>query len=554
MTASTIISSEFTNISSQLSGSAWTVSEESVGGVSTAVLVRHSERLLRGQKSGDFDKEKFFLVKTDPSFACNTNGNSFRPSSPMGGQEWPGRDGQAVAASVSPSDGTAVGGVCDGHASSGVAVEDGAVASPEVVFGGLPTVKAMGTGKRAPVIGFDTEFTYRKDGSRVIDSYQFSLIDPSDSDYRFDIVLLPLIEGERLPFESALCVVIRESGLWRAAGLPDARGFDRRDFWESGCDYGANLNALYKLGRFSLVLAGHYLNADLTAFARPHGNSKYADILRRVTSASGGLVSLQPVRVIERSGAYGSSERWLPLSVTIRDTMGQSAPGMQSLAVLGDSVGIPKINVPGDWKMRMSEYREQHLIDFLEYSANDAVIVLEYLSAVWGEGVVPPVTLSGGGAHALRDGVKRYWGLEGMPNSLFMARFQGLMKLNEGKNLLRTPSRTTLCVLLDLWMRTPSSLTPCAKRLFMEVGILPSRSVIAPHPHTTTTFSLLIRLQWPLWSTLTTRVVWLRRSSRTVNSHSMIFLWGTPLPSWPLSRGSFPRGLSRAFPSKLNSR
>ena len=433
MTASTIISSEFTNISSQLSGSAWTVSEESVGGVSTAVLVRRSERLLRGQKSGDFDKEKFFLVKTDPSFARNTNGNSFRPSSPMGGQEWPGRDGRAIAASVSLFDGAAVGGVCDENASSGVAVEDGAVASPEVVFGDLPTVKAMGTGKRAPVIGFDTEFTYRKDGSRVIDSYQFSLIDPSDSDYRFDIVLLPLIEGERLLFESALCVVIRESGLWRAAGLPDARGFDRRDFWESGCDYGANLNALYKLGRLSLVLAGHYLNADLSAFARPHGNSKYADILRRVTSASGGLVSLQPVRVIERSGAYGSSERWLPLSVTIRDTMGQSAPGMRSLAVLGDSVGVSKIDVPGDWKERMSEYRDQHLIDFLEYGANDSVIVLEYLSAVWGEGVVPPVTLSGGGAHALRDGIKRYWGLEGMPNSLFMARFQGLMKLNEGE-------------------------------------------------------------------------------------------------------------------------
>lgn len=407
--------STFEDIQTTLVGTPWTVSEESIGGVSTAVLVRRSERLLRGQKSGDFDREKNFPVKTDPSFTCDTNGNSFRPSSPMGAEEWPGRAGgsdRAIAPGLDPMGG----------------------GSHEVVFGDLPTVKAMGTGKCAPVVGFDTEFTYREDGSRVIDSYQFSLIDPSDSDYRFDIVLLPLIEGERLLFESALCVVIRESGLWRAAGLPDARGFDRRDFWESGREYGANLDALYKLGRLSLVLAGHYLNADLTAFARPHGNSKYADIMRRVTSASGGLVSLQPIRVIERSGASGSSERWLPLSVTIRDTMGQSAPGMRSLAVLGDSVGIPKINVPGDWKMRMSEYREQHLIDFLGYSANDAVIVLEYLSAVWGEGVVPPVTLSGGGAHALRDGVKRYWGLEGMPNSLFMARFQGLMRLNEGED------------------------------------------------------------------------------------------------------------------------
>lgn len=407
--------STFEDIQTTLAGTSWTVSEESVGGVSTAVLVRRSERLLSGQKSGGFDKENEILVKTDLSFACDTNGNSFRPSSPMGTEEWPGRtegSDRAIAPGVDPVGGR----------------------SPEVVFGDLPTVKAMGTSKRAPVIGFDTEFTYREDGGRVIDSYQFSLIDPFDSDYRFDIVLLPLIEGERLPFESALGVVIRESGLWRAAGLPDARGFNRRDFWESGRDYVSNLDALYKLGRISLVLAGHYLNADLTAFARPRGNSKYTDIMRRVTSASGGLVSLRPVRMIERSGAYGSSDRWLPLSVTIRDTMGQSAPGRKSLADLGDSVGISKIDVPGDWKERMSEYRDQHLIDFLEYSANDAVIVLEYLSAVWGEGVVPPVTLSGGGAHALRDGVKRYWGLEGTPNSLFMARFQGLMKLNEGED------------------------------------------------------------------------------------------------------------------------
>lgn len=406
--------STFDDIQTTLAGTSWTVSEESVGGVSTAVLVRRSERLLRGQKSGDFDRENFFPVKMESSFAWNTNGNTFRPSSPMGAEEWPGRaEGSDRAIAPGP----------DPMGSS----------SNEVVFGDLPTVKAMGTGKRAPVVGFDTEFSYRGDGRRVINSYQFSLIDPFDGDYRFDIVLLPLVEGERLLFESALCAVIRESGLWRAVGLPDARGFDRRDFWVSGRDYASNLDALYKLGRLSLVLAGHYLNADLTAFARPHGNSKYGDILRRVTSASGGLVSLQPVRVIERSGASGSSERWLPLSVTIRDTMGQSAPGLQSLGVLGDSVGIPKIDVPGDWKERMSAYRDRHLIDFLEYGANDSVIVLEYLSAVWGEGVVPPVTLSGGGAHALRDGVKRYWGLEGTTNSLFMARFQGLMKLKEGE-------------------------------------------------------------------------------------------------------------------------
>ncbi|MDN8960572.1 hypothetical protein Q0P93_14910, partial [Staphylococcus aureus] len=44
-------------------------------------------------------------------------------------------------------------------------------------FGQLPTVRSMGSGgRRAQVIGFDTEFTYREDdpAKRVIDSYQFA--------------------------------------------------------------------------------------------------------------------------------------------------------------------------------------------------------------------------------------------------------------------------------------------------------------------------------------------------------------------------------------------
>ena len=99
-------------------------------------------------------------------------------------------------------------------------------------------------------------------------------------------------------------MVIRETGLWRTMGLPDPRGIPRRDFWGDG-DYRASVDALYRTHRLSIVLAGHYLKADLTAFARPvrqRGDGRYDDILRRVTSASGGLVSLKPIRMMPRSG------------------------------------------------------------------------------------------------------------------------------------------------------------------------------------------------------------------------------------------------------------
>ena len=109
--------------------------------------------------------------------------------------------------------------------------------------------------------------------------------------------------------------------------------------------------------------------------------------------------------MVARSGSRGSGERWLPLSITVRDTMGQSAPGAKSLAALGEVCGIPKIDI-GDSISDMSSFRANHLKDFLKYASNDAVIVLEYLTAIWGLNAVPPVTLSGGGAKALRESVK----------------------------------------------------------------------------------------------------------------------------------------------------
>lgn len=59
----------------------------------------------------------------------------------------------------------------DGAAPGPVA---GVVSGPATAFGDLLSVRAMGTGCRAIVVGFDTEFT-TTDGVRVVDSYQFAV-------------------------------------------------------------------------------------------------------------------------------------------------------------------------------------------------------------------------------------------------------------------------------------------------------------------------------------------------------------------------------------------
>ena len=419
----------YRNIVDAIVGTAWSASQEVVSGIETAVLVRRVRRSVKdsGQPSEGDDLDTLLGKRVSENAekqALNCD-DAFRPKSPMGTADWPGLKGQDSVPSLRPS--------------------DGATWATSASFGDLATVRAMGTEQRAPVIGFDTEFTY-VDGRRDIDSYQFSVFDPEDERYRFDIVLLPLVDGMvrhrdgggsfggPLAIGDCLAVVLRESGLWRTAGLPDPRGVARRDFWVGG-DYKASLQALYSRHGVSVVLAGHYLPADLTASARPlrrRGDGRYDDIMRRVTSASGGLVSLKPVRMPVLSGDHGSSRRFLPLSITVRDTMGQAAAGSNSLKALGEVCGVPKLDV-GDAIEDMSAFRREHLVDFLEYGVNDAAIVLEYLTALWGIGVVPPVTLSGGGAHALRAGVKSYLGVSS--NAEFSARFQGLVSVDEGQEV-----------------------------------------------------------------------------------------------------------------------
>lgn len=402
----------FQKIADGIQGTDWTATLEVVSGFDVAVLVRRvsrrSQTTSKPPCSGSSrDTASGSCVTKSLENPRDPAARSVRPYSPMGVQT--GLAGTATASVPSQS-----------------------AASPHIPsFGDLATVRAMGTGETAPVIGFDTEFTYQDDGSRVIDSYQFSVLDPEDPSLLVNVTLIPL-HPLRVAFADALAVVICESGLWRAAGLRHPRGVPRRDFWVDG-DYRSSVDALYKQSGVEITLAGHYLNADLTAFAQPakrRGGERYDDILRRVTSASGGLVSLKPVRMIARSGS-GSGARWLPLAITIRDTMGQSAPGQKSLANLGNVSNVLKLEV-GDAIEDMTAYREAHLLDFLEYGANDADIVLEYLTALWGPNATPPVTLSGGGAHALREGVKRYWGIGHLSNAMFKARFQGLVNISSG--------------------------------------------------------------------------------------------------------------------------
>lgn len=330
-----------------------------------------------------------------------------------------------------------------GQSETGAADSD---AVPVVDFGSLPSVLAMGTGKTHLVLGYDTEYNVAVDGkSREIVSYQFYWVDILDGS-QHEVVIMPL-EGQRLEVADCLYTVSLAGGFHRYAnGFKDVgkvgtasldpRGVPRRDL-----DDDHVRDSLFHKFSVRIVLVGHYMKVDATAFRRP--KRRCDDILHRLTSAGGGLVSLGSVRVVRTSG-YGSSSRLFPFSVIFRDTRNQASPDHKSLEALGDACGVRKLDV-GDDIADMKKLSRDDLQRFLDYSANDARIVVHYMAKVWGWNVVPPVTISSGGAAALKSGIMDYWVLKhfinadavhdaveespnGASNALFRRNFQGLKK------------------------------------------------------------------------------------------------------------------------------
>lgn len=313
----------------------------------------------------------------------------------------------------------------------------GAVSAAPILFGDLPSVRAMGTGRAGIVVGFDTEFTTTGPGTRIIDSYQFAVPHPLDTAFMVEVVILPLDE-RRISLHAALWEVVVAARLWHSPFMPDSvddRGV-RRDLVLAEPPNGTAKNAAQMWAadprdwearaaalapwRVPMVLASHYGSADLTAF---RDDRFVTDHLTRLTSAAGGLVTLLPFR-LQRGDGQG--DWWRVLSVTVRDTMGHAPAGKKSLAVIGPACGVPKLEVPDGWISDMAGYRAAHLCDFLDYGINDAVIVVEYLARLWGDAVIPPITLSGGAAAALVAAGSDYFGVQSPGD--FRLLFAGLVQ------------------------------------------------------------------------------------------------------------------------------
>lgn len=339
-------------------------------------------------------------------------------------------------------------------------------------FGEYESMRAMCENSGSVVVALDTEFTSRPSlegmpgvQSRTIDSYQFAVIHPTDPAALRLVTILPLddrpdvaLPNVRITLERALEVVIEFAGLhyhplapegWTEKGVARSRGFNADGEWRSSQLFRSNKREGVASRALPVTLVGHYMHADLTTFAdhrmvsevrgkKPSGRAgvkarrglwldrEVPDILRTVISASGGMVSVEPIRLVLRGG---TRDYCRPVELSIRDSLGHAPAEGGALEVLGKAVGHPKIDVPGDWKTRMSEYRQLHRNQFLKYGAEDSIIVLEYVSALYGDNRAIPLTLPTAAARAIREAIKKEECMTS--NRAFDLVFAGLIRSDE---------------------------------------------------------------------------------------------------------------------------
>lgn len=325
--------------------------------------------------------------------------------------------------------------------------------SEGIDFSQLPSVKGMAPSAESINIGFDTEFYYPDPDSdqRVILSYQFAVINIDNDDLIEHIVAIPL-DGARLSLPGALSLVVEKARLHEHRLAPpvlQANGIDHRSIYtpEFRKKYNSTLER-YESGsrqqkkqlkrlrddaqfehKLSLTLICHFGVADMSAFAHKQNS---VDIMPHLISVARGLVTEFPARVRCWDDNY-----LLPVSLTVRDTVTQSAAGSSTLKALGKVCGVEKMEMSLDEIKNMDTVMRDNLCKFLEYGINDSVICIEYLSAIWGDWKQPAMSLSSSAAASARVIGVDYFGVRGTvaprnePGE-FYREYAGLEKKVEG--------------------------------------------------------------------------------------------------------------------------
>ena len=183
---------------------------------------------------------------------------------------------------------------------------------------------------------------------------------------------------------------------------------------------------LSKKGRIDICLVCHAGLVDISGFE--DDSSLY--ILKRLKQVQGGLVSLDNIIYRIPSLQNVNNKKVFPVYLRVADTMCHAPAGMKALKNLGDTVGIPKIDIPEEQKEHMLDLLLHDPVLYFEYASRDSVVCLLYASALYGYNHKIPITVTSQAAKAMKESIKYVLGTT--EDKDFDRIYRGVEKVSHG--------------------------------------------------------------------------------------------------------------------------
>ena len=358
------------------------------------------------------------------------------------------------------------------------------------------SINRMRQDGHALVLALDTEFYYLSEDVRSILTWQIAFVAPNRPDYVQEIIFAST-DGKRLAVSFLLSWVIehydlsalvsngfgafdyRETRRWiyhtvndngavvahdafsvaeahkkstldgeRAVlslsmppctehkAKPNAETEDGRKYVDKGRIVDGYINNFCEFNKYSLpvILLCHAGKADLTALRQKSSD----DFMPRLSDVQGGLVALSDFYL--HPPTIEKYWKFFPINLTVRDTMCFAPAGQKSLAALGKTIGVPKLDVSDADKNNMLDYLKREPVNFFEYAINDSVITLCFAGELWGYNTQMPVTVSGAAVNAAVPVISEYLGIpaDGSKNAResYNKAFRGLHTVKKGLSIM----------------------------------------------------------------------------------------------------------------------
>lgn len=268
---------------------------------------------------------------------------------------------------------------------------------------------------RPLVVSFDTEYTHVSDDRYTLTAmYSFKLFS------REFIVLQVLAESEQLKmqdfkhFTKLIMRILKNSFDLKKFPLR----YSKPEYDNFHKIIGENVKKGAEGRRLHIELITHFGRTDLSFFKILSGitykrkndlklkfedhNFSMLSICR--AAGAGGVFSMKKhgnyTIPVDNSNGWN---RYAMFNVTIRDTMNFTNANNLSLASLGQSLGLPKMDMSKEEYECMHSTFRKDTYKFIKYSLADALITQRYFNQVIGENIMLPPTMNGLNAECFKD-------------------------------------------------------------------------------------------------------------------------------------------------------